>query len=84
MYMEEKTAKIFQSSTVQREIFEWCKILHISNTCKLCKKLEPTKIFTQDCEITRFLLAQQLFVYYATPDVPVSMVASYHRLDGAR
>ena len=52
---------------------------------KIVRKLEPTKSFTQDYEITRFFLVQQLFVHYGAPDVPVNLVATYHYgLDGDR
>ena len=47
-------------------------------------KLEPPKIFDQDYEIARFSFAWQHFVKYATPDVPVNMLAMYHGLDGER
>ena len=51
---------------------------------QIVRMLEPIKIFTGDYNITQFFFKQQLFVYYGTPDVPVYMVASYHRLDGEK
>ena len=51
---------------------------------QIVRKLEPTKIFAQDYDITRLFLAWQLFVYYIAPDVSGNMVATYHHLDGER
>ena len=48
------------------------------------RKLERTKSFAQDDKTTRFFLVRELFIYYGTPDVPVNMVAAYHRLNGER
>ena len=35
-------------------------------------------------EITWFFLVRGLFVHYGAPEVPVNVVAAYHRLDGER
>ena len=51
---------------------------------QIVRKLEPMKIFTRDYDITQFFLARQLFVYYVFLDVPVNIVAAYHRHDGER
>ena len=51
---------------------------------QILQKLEPLKISPWDYKIAQFFLTRQLFVYYSAPDVPVSMVASYHCLDAER
>ena len=51
---------------------------------QIVQKLEPTKNFAQDYNITKFFLGRKLFVYYVAPDVHVNMVAVHHGLDGER
>ena len=51
---------------------------------KVVRKVVPTKNFDQDYNIAQFFLTEQLFIWYGAPDVPVSMVAAYHRVDGER
>ena len=51
------------------QIFAYMYFKHI----QIMWKVEPTKIFFWDYEITQFLLTQQLFVYYGAPDIPVSI-----------
>ena len=48
---------------------------------QIVQELELAKLFTQDYPI---LSHTSSFVCYAAPDVTVSMVASYHCLDGER
>ena len=63
--------------TVQREIFEWCKFSHISNTYKFCKNQNLRKFLTEMTTLP------DSFSYHAL-DAPVNMVGAYHRLDGER
>ena len=57
--------------------FQMVQIFAYFEHIQTVRKIEATKIFPQDYEITRFFLTQQLFVHYSTPDVPVNMVAAY-------
>ena len=60
--------------------FQAVKIFAYFEHMQIVQKLEPTKIFDRDYDITRFFLAWQLFAYYVAPDVPVNMTAAYHGL----
>ena len=60
------------------QIFMYCK--HV----KILRELKHTKLLAGDCNITRFFLAGQLFVYYGAPHVHVNLVATYRHVDGKR
>ena len=47
-------------------------------------KIRTCEIFARDYKITWFFLTRQIFVYYSTPDAPVSMGVAYHCPDGER
>ena len=64
--------------------FRMVQIFAYFEHIQIMQKLGPMRIFSRDYKSTRFFLAQQLFVYYGASDVPVNMVAAYHRLDGRR
>ena len=64
--------------------FQMVQIFAYFEHLQIVQKLELTKIFVWEYEITRFYLARQLFVDYGAQDVPINIVAAYHRLDGER
>ena len=51
---------------------------------QIVQNLDPTKSFAWGYKIAQFFLTRQFFVYYGAADVTVSVVATYHRLDGER
>ena len=74
-----KTAKLFacalliNSTWTYRRAgnFRMVQIFAYFERIQIVEKLENTKLFSREYEITRFFTARQLFVYYRTQDVPV-------------